>query len=84
MTDDSDEKRMVRERVEAWAVVQERLDQERRESIRTADLPRFIQYFAGLTDAVNATNGLRPGSGLVEMQRMFRGSQQAWMNIGIS
>ena len=69
------ERNMVRERVASWAVVQDLLEEERRESIRTSDLGQFLRYFAGLADAVNRLHGHRMTSGLVEMQDIFRRSR---------
>ena len=66
----SDEKSELRAFVDAWRTASERLEELRREELRTVEVSEHIEALTGAFEATRATP-VRKSSGLVEQQKVF-------------
>lgn len=64
--------KLIQERVEAWNVATPELARTRRKEIISADTARAIIAFEGPFQSALIHHGLRPTSGLVQLQAIFR------------
>ncbi len=69
---ENNEKELIRRRIQAWGKAAPKLEHIRREDIINADTTRAIIAFEGPFQSALIHHGLRPTSGLVQLQEIFK------------